>query len=220
MNYCRKIHSTGVSIFGLILILTGCAGSQVSTEQPGSLNGINTILVLPFDDVTAAHGEKGLIKCPLCGNYFEAGPVPPDTTDRLTQTAVDLMRQHTDISLILHDRTDDDGSGQVPERRLLTHAGKEANADAVLTGYIYRYEERSGTNLAVKNPASVALSVHMIRVVDGIDIWSGYIDETQQALAEDLFKASDFVRRGGRWVSADEMAGNGLETIFESFPKQ
>lgn len=220
MNYLRRIYYSGIAILGLILVLTGCAETWVKTEQPGSLNGINTILVLTFDDVTAAHGEKGMIKCPLCGNYFEAGPVPPDTTDRLTLTTVDLLRKETDIAVSVQDRTIDTGTGSMPERRLLARAGEEASVDAVLTGYIYRYEERSGSELAVKNPASVALSIHLIRVVDGIDIWSGHIDETQQTLAEDLFKASDFIRRKGRWVSADEMAENGLQTIFESFPER
>jgi hypothetical protein len=183
------------------------------------LKGINTILVLTFDDVTASRGDKGLIKCPLCGNYFEAGPVPPDTTDRLTQTAVDLLRNRTNIPLLVHDRALIGSNDTLPERRFLTEAGKLAGADAVLTGYIYRYEMRTGTELAVKNPASVALSVHMLRVVDGFEIWTGYVDETQQTLAEDLFKASDFLRRKGRWISADEMADDGLTKIFESFPE-
>ena len=210
---------TWTTIIGLFFVLSGCTENRVITQKPGSLKGINTILVLPFDDVTASRGDKGLIKCPLCGNYFEAGPVPSDTADRLTQTAIDKLRKKTDIPLLIHERSFNDSTDNLPERRFLTEAGKMAGADAVFTGYIYRYEMRTGTELAVKNPASVALSVHMLRVVDGFEIWSGHIDETQQTLAEDLFKASDFLRRKGRWISADEMAEYGLTKIFESFPE-
>jgi len=215
----RKIYSIAISIIGWVLLLTGCVETGIKTEQPGSLSGIKTVLVLTFEDVTAAHGEKGMIKCPLCGNYFESGPVPPDTADRLTQRTVDTLRRQTDISVVVHDRTMNVGAEKLSERQLITRAGKLAGADAVLAGYIYRYEDRIGTNLAVKNPASIALSIHLIRVVDGVDIWSGYVDETQQALAEDIFKAPDFLRRKGRWVSADDMADAGLDKIFESFPK-
>jgi hypothetical protein len=219
MKISKKRGRLSIGILGLLFVLAGCADNRVNTQQPGSLKGINTILVLTFDDVTASHGDKGLIKCPLCGNYFEAGPVPQDTPDRLTQTAVDLLRKNTDIPVLIHDRSFAESSNTLPERRFLTEAGKKSRADAVLTGYIYRYEMRTGTDLAVKNPASVALSVHLLRVVDGFEIWSGHIDETQQTLAEDLFKASDFLRRKGRWISADEMAEDGLEQIFESFPE-
>lgn len=218
MNDLRKIHCTCISIIGWVLLSTGCVETQIQTEQPGSLNGIKTVLVLPFEDVGAAHGQKGLIKCPLCGNYFESGPVPSDTAGRLTQRVVETLRQRTDIEVV-RDRSITVGTEKLSERQLITRAGKKAGADAVLTGYIYRYEDRIGTNLAVKNPASVALSIHLIRVVDGADIWSGYVDETQQALTEDIFKAPQFWRRKGQWVSADEMADAGLDQIFESFPK-
>ncbi len=215
----RKIFLLLVSALGVVLLLTGCVETHVKTEQPGTMNDIKTVLILTFTDVSAIHGEKEMIKCPLCGNYFEAGQVPPDTGDRLTQQAVDMLERHSSIAMLVRDRTINQGNERIPERQLITRAGKSAGADAVLTGYIYRYDDRVGTNLAVKSPASVALSIHLIRVADGVDIWSGYVDETQQTLAEDLFKASDFFRRKGRWVSADEMAGAGLEKIFESFPK-
>jgi TolB-like protein len=215
----RKIYGAVIGMIGWVLFLMGCVETRIQTEQPGSLSGVKTVLVLTFDDVTAAHGEKGMIKCPLCGNYFESGQVPPDTADRLTQRTVETLRRQTDLAVVVHDRTNNIGAEKLSERQRITRAGKAAGADAVLTGYIYRYEDRIGTNFAVKNPASVALSIHLIRVVDGIDIWSGYVDETQQALAEDIFKTPEFLRRKGQWVSADEMADAGLDKIFESFPK-
>ena len=140
MNNLYNRCSTWATILGLFFILSGCTENQVTTQKPGSLKDINTILVLTFDDVTASRGEKGLIKCPLCGNYFEAGPVPADTTDRLTQSAIDKLRKKTDIPLLVHDRTFNDRTDTLPERRFLTEAGKMAGADAVFTGYVYRYE--------------------------------------------------------------------------------
>ena len=219
MNRFRKIFRRLVSALGVVMLLTGCVDTRVKTDQAVTMSDIKTVLVLTFSDESAIHGEKGLIKCPLCGNYFEAGQVPPDASDRLTQLTADILRQHSNAVILVQDRTINHGAEQIPERQIITRAGQSVGADAVLTGYIYRYDDRIGTNLAVRSPASVALSVHLIRVVDGVDLWSGYVDETQQSLAEDLFKASDFFRRKGRWVTADEMADAGLEQIFESFPK-
>jgi hypothetical protein len=106
------------------------------------------------------------------------------------------------------------------ERKLMAQAGRSVKTDAVLTGYIYRYEERVGTPYAASRPASVAFSLHLIRSADGADIWFGYVDETQQTLSENLFNITAFWQRKGRWVSADEMAGDGLTKLLDKFPKQ
>ena len=220
MNNLQKTIRTVVNVFLTAFILSGCAETTVKSEQPGSLDGVKTVLVLGFYDAAAGHDSQGMVKCPLCGNYFESGEVPPDTIDRLTERTVDLLKQQNDVTVIVQERAPASNANFLPERQFITRAGKSAGADAVLTGYVYRYDHRAGTYLAAKNPASVALSIHMVRVADGVDIWSGYVDETQQALADDLFKAPAFFRHKGRWVSADEMADGGLEKIFKSFPKQ
>lgn len=199
---------------------SGCAETPIKSEQPGSLDGVKTVLVLSFYDVAAVHNSQGIVKCPLCGNYFESGKVPPETIERLTQRTVDLLSQQNAVTVIVKERDLSPNADLLPERLFIARAGKSAGADAVLTGYVYRYDHRAGTYLAAKNPASVALSIHMVRVSDGADIWSGYVDATQQALADDLFKAQEFFRYKGRWVSADEMADAGLDKIFESFPRQ
>jgi hypothetical protein len=66
----------------------------------------------------------------------------------------------------------------------------------------------------------VAFSIHLVRSADGADVWFGYMDDTQQALSENLFDFKVFWRRKGRWVSADEMAEAGLTELLDRFPEQ
>lgn len=216
----------GLILFGLfLLIATGCSTTGVKTVTVGPAGGINSILVLPFDDLAKIYSETGLIKCPLCDYFFEAGPVPPNAVDWLSEQLVGMLGQQSTAALITHGRSFDhseqaSSTDMLTERKLVAQAGRSSNADAVLTGYIYRYEERVGTPFAASRPASVAFSIHLIRSADGADVWFGYVDETQQALSENLFNMAIFWQRKGRWVSADEMAEAGLTELLDKFPKQ
>jgi hypothetical protein len=58
--------------------------------------------------------------------------------------------------------------------------------------------------------ASVAFGIHFIRVADGRLIWVGHFDETQHSLSKNLFKLATFVRRGGGWLTAEQLATFGL----------
>lgn len=216
----------GLILFGLfLLIATGCSTTGVKTVTVGPAGGIKSILVLPFDDLAKIYSETGLIKCPLCDYFFEAGPVPPNAVDWLSERLVGMLGQQSTAALITHGRSFDhseqaSSTDMLTERKLVAQAGRSSNADAVLTGYIYRYEERVGTPFAASRPASVAFSIHLIRSADGADVWFGYVDETQQALSENLFNMAIFWQRKGRWVSVDEMAEAGLTELLDKFPKQ
>jgi hypothetical protein len=226
MKLPHRIGRIGLVLLGLlVLIASGCSTSGVKTVRVGPADGIKSILVLPFDDLAKIYGEAGLIKCPLCDYYFEAGPVPPNAVDWLSERLVGSLGQQSTAALITHGRSFDhskpaSSTGMLTERKLVAQAGQSVKADAVLTGYIYRYEERVGTPYAASRPASVAFSIHLIRSVDGADIWFGYVDETQQSLSENLFNVAAFWQRKGRWVSADEMAEAGLTELLDKFPKQ
>ena len=91
-------------------------------------------------------------------------------------------------------------------------------ADAVLAGKIYRFIERDGTGLSAKTPASVAFELDLIRVSDGRVVWSGHFDETQKSLFENLFQWNTFWQRKGMWITAEQMATEGLNRTFETFP--
>ena len=226
MKLPHKGRRVGFVLLGLlVLIATGCSTTGVKTVTVGSTAGIKSILVLPFDDLTKIYGEAGLIKCPLCDYFFEAGPVPPNAVDWLSERLVGPLGQQATAALITHGRSFDhseqaSSTVMLTERKMVAQAGRSVKADAVLTGYIYRYEERVGTPFAASRPASVAFSIHLIRSADGADVWFGYVDETQQTLSENLFNVALFWQRKGRWVSADEMAEAGLIKLLDKFPKQ
>jgi hypothetical protein len=91
-------------------------------------------------------------------------------------------------------------------------------AAPVLTGYLYRWREREGTDYAVNRPASVAFDLCLIGRSDGAILWKDRFEKTQKSLSENLFDFSTFVKSKGRWMRAEELAALGLDALVENLP--
>ena len=89
--------------------------------------------------------------------------------------------------------------------------GQRVYADAVISGRVRRYQERVGEEWGVKRPASVAFVLELWDVKRGDLIWSGQFDESQRPLSENIFALFEFTQRGGRWVTAEELALEGVK---------
>ncbi len=102
---------------------------------------------------------------------------------------------------------------------LVKSIGEKTGAEAVLTGVVTRYEEREGGPLGVKKPASVGFEVNLIGTLDGTLLWHGRYAETQKSLVEDLSMIFTFFKRRGKWLTAEELAKEGVEEVLKTLPK-
>jgi TolB-like protein len=93
----------------------------------------------------------------------------------------------------------------------LRQVGEKVFADAVIVGRMQRFRERVGDDWGVKSPASVAFVLELVDVRRGDVIWSARFDETQKALSENIFALGDISQRGVRWLSAEQLAMNGVK---------
>lgn len=97
--------------------------------------------------------------------------------------------------------------------------GKSLGADAVLIGNIFVYREREGTELSIVSPASVAFGVQLLNTVNGEVIWETYFTETQKPLFENVAEVGKFFKRKGMWVTADEIATEGVQEVVDKLGK-
>ena len=104
-----------------------------------------------------------------------------------------------------------DSAGADGEAARLKRIGEMVYADAVLIGRLQRYRERVGDEWGAKSPASVAFILDLVDVRRGDVIWSARFDETQKALSENIFALGDIGQRGIRWLSADQLAQEGVK---------
>jgi len=209
-----------------LLFFSACA-TQV--DEPIKLSGtvnIKRLLILPFKNMSAIYGESNSLKSPLSGRVYLTGEVPEGATDFLTKNLKALIKSRTVFTVLPENLANNLLSSSIAgnkemqsERGLLIEAGRFADADVVLAGYLYRFKQRVGTSYAAESPASVAFGIHLINVSDGRILWSGHIDETQHSLSDNLFEIGFFLKRGAKWATSEEMAVSGLEELIKTFPK-
>jgi hypothetical protein len=137
--------------------------------------------------------DTSVIYCPVCRR-----PIVPGS---IHDNAVDIIATEM--------------GGALEERGLdYTEEPGEARALNVL---IYRFQERRGGNFSVERPASVGFHVHLIE--EGRVVGIFVFDETQQPLSENVFRFFTFLRRGLKWITAEELAREGVDKAVDFFLK-
>jgi hypothetical protein len=204
-----------VGLAGAVLALAGCSPFPMTVSArpltPVAKGEVRRIAVLPFTSAglsTAADGELG----------SEPLPEPPgDTVTRAVQTAT---REYGDWQIV-DDLTVGEafrqlyGEVRAPTAEEALAVGRALRADAVLRGQVKVFDERIGTELAAKRPAHVIFAAELVRMNDGALIWQAEYAEQQQSLSENLWNLPGFVRAGGTWVRAGELAEIGASQMVE-----
>ena len=204
----------------------GCQTRATVTEPSSETIRLNKIMVLRYIDVTRVSASATGTRSPVGGRVFMTGRVEATAAHYLTEQTVDLLKRHTDYEIIPGRVTDDQqaalftgNQSTAAAQKLLADKGRNNDTDAVLVGFVYRFRERVGKGYGAESPASVAFEMHLIRVADSRNIWSAHFNETQKSLGDDLFRLGSFISRGGRWLTAEDLADSGLEEILEKFPR-
>jgi hypothetical protein len=209
-----------------VLILTACASSHHTFQMDNASTGVETILVVPFQNLYAEYGDTVRIDCSFCNRRHVIGDVPQEVLTFMTEHLKNLLMNDSSYRFVFPETWEEDVSdlpadeNGVVRMTDLVGANREIDsADAILTGYFFKFTERVGTRYSVESPASVAFSLFLFRVSDGKIVWRGIFEETQQSLSENILKLSTFLKRKARWVSARELAADGLENLIIAFPK-
>ena len=212
-------------LLAVMLLVSACANDTVVKDSPPLPFEVKRILVFPFGDLVGVYGQNVNARCPVCGKVFMTGPVSENAIRILTDQVFILLKERKDIELIpagqargVMSGLQAKSSNNLLQQDLWIETGRDLGADAVIVGHLFRFRERIGTQYSAEVPASVAFDIHLISVRDGRLLWGGNFDETQQSLFEDLYQLGTFLQRGGRWITAQELAVSGLESIFATFP--
>jgi hypothetical protein len=207
--------ATGLGVACVVATLVmGCnpvpstvAARPLTPIAPGT---IRRIAVLPF--TTAALAPPS---APERGEEPRSEP-PGDTVTRAVVTAMreDPAWQLVDELTVGEALRRLYGEVRAPTASEAQAAAKLLQVDAVLRGDVRVFEERIGTELAAKRPANVAFGIELLRA-DGVAVWQGQYAERQQSLSENLWNLPGFVRAGGTWVRARELAEIGAGRLVE-----
>jgi hypothetical protein len=222
----RRHAVTVVFLLFSALYMTGCSGDQAATgssEVKGPFN-IETLFVAPFHIASERYEVGTTMQCSMCGAVFDTGPVASGDDVYMTEQLLAILRSETPYTIIPPQA----GGGvlsqilseslSVSRQALLIEMGRSLGADAVVSGTLFRFRQRVGTGFSVETPASVAFSLYLVRMSDGRLLWDGHFDETQKPLSEDFTRFFSFIKGGGGWLTAEQLAKHGMEKTMKNFP--
>lgn len=221
----RLSLSLMTSMVSLMLLFPGCQPHrpQVAEDKP-PVPKIETLVVMGFQPALSQWEEPDVVRNPLSGAVFMAEPVPEGAVNKMTTRLFERIVKEKVYNLVSPGQAKGVYSSlvssdtAVAEIEILKRIGRAFSADAVLSGYLYRWRERTGTDFGVDRAASVAFDLYLTRPADGAILWKGRFDKTQRSLSEDLFDMDTFLRGKGRWMTAESLAEVGLEDVLGKLP--
>lgn len=89
--------------------------------------------------------------------------------------------------------------------------GRCMGVDLLVVPQLYEWRERDGSAVGVMTPAKVVMDVFIIDVRNEAVISRSRFDETQSSLSNNLLEAGKFFKRGGKWITAKDLAQEGME---------
>ena len=209
-----------VAVLCALGCLAACRSTTTAPDAPPPVR-LKSVLVLPFKNMAAVYGPNLSVRCPLCGNVFTTGKVENGASNLLTEHLVAKLKAREGLEVITSEEARGDlstllagGGRELSEHDRALEAGRRMQTEGVIAGYVYRFSDRVGAKYSVESPASVTFDFDLIQVSDGRLLWSGAFDETQKPLFEDLFQLGTFLRRGGAWLTAAQLAQLGLDDIL------
>lgn len=210
---------------GLVLVLFILAGCSLRDGSATILMGdthppFSRVSVLQFKD-TPVQMAASLIPAKRADKSI----IEPNASSVVRKIFAEKVKENPAYHLIddkelagLYRYADPSGLPREDRARFFVALGKQLKSEALLIGYVHRYRERKGTSYAVVQPASVAFQIELVRAKDGITVWKGYFDKTQRSLMENLLELASFRMRRGRWVSARDLAEEGIVALLQKIP--
>lgn len=216
-----------IVIYALSFIIMGsCAPKRVNynIDEEFKSEKPKKIAVIPFYKGKNPGPVKDDLKCEVCKLVYTPEEIAENADVRLTRFLREALSTFQNIDIIpeekVHKKLDIHPMDPLLDTpySISLRVGRETEAEGVLVGTISRYKERKGSAAGSTSPASVVFSLFLIRVRDGKILWKADFGETQRSLLENLLDISTFFKRGGRWLTADELASYGVREVLKTLP--
>lgn len=230
---CRKPQPQGLwlPVLLCILFVWGCHKDVKPTANQSAYQArlqeeIKKVVVMGFQAAMTEGSGPNLVQNPITGTSFLAEPVDEDAVRQMNEALFSKLMKDKQWALVspgqargvLASIIDGDKKMEKTPRGMLQSVGKTFEADAVLTGHIYRWQKRLGSDFAVDRPASVSFDLVLVRPSNGAILWRSHFDKTQKSLFADLFDFDTYVKSAGRWLTAEKLADIGLEKLIMKMP--
>ena len=193
----------------LVIFFAGCAGVS-KKETKNIIKG--KIAIAPFEHPTLSHD--------VLSGYIvkDSGKIDRDVLKKLTNILLSRVSARQGIEII--------GPNFVNQCKELVvlkenktylnpvekwiEIGKCIPSDYLIVPQLFIFKPRVGGEWGAYESARVMFSLNLIDIKHGRLIRSYLYNEKQKPLSEDILEINKFIKRGGKWVSAYELAEEGI----------
>ena len=96
--------------------------------------------------------------------------------------------------------------------------GRREGVDLLIVPTIVDWNERRGGDAGVTHPAGVIVDIFLIDCRgDGNLLQRSHFNEKQASLANNLLNVGTFFKRGGRWITAEQLTQEAIEKAIQEF---
>ncbi len=203
-----------VASFFLLVWSTACSPVQNAQQDAADVvAGIDTIGVLPVQVLIGDEDAAGSPGLQTKKAALQQGARVAESILRKELNANKKVHFIREAELLARKDVLVQGGG-----RAIVSLGQHLGLDAVLVGVVERYWQREGNEYAATVPASVSFTLRLYDARNGAILWSTRIDETQEALLDNLFSFGKAQRRGFRWVRAEELLAHEIQERLAQQP--
>ena len=97
--------------------------------------------------------------------------------------------------------------------------GKDMGVDLLIVPQILDWRERAGSSAGVTTSAAVNMDFYLIDVREpgGALVSRSHFKEKQVGLSDNLMNFDTFLKRGAKWLTAQELAMEGMQKMIKEF---
>lgn len=132
----------------------------------------------------------------------------------LNKNAQNIFKDHSQVSASIKTLKSSSSQSKVALNYWIA-VGEATKVDILVVPQILEWQERQGSSIGVTKPARVVLDFFVINVKDMTLISRSHTDEEQTALSENLLEAGKFFKRGGKWITGQELAQESMEKAIK-----
>ncbi len=95
--------------------------------------------------------------------------------------------------------------------------GQCMGVDLLIVPQIQHWQERVGSDFGAETPAAVTMDIFLLDIRNKSLAARSRYDELQRPLMENLLELDKFIERGGKWVTAKQLAQEGMFKAIKEF---
>ncbi len=225
----KKSFFVSVLIFSFMSLMSCSFRNHEVFWKKKEIPCLRRVVILGFRPVSPIFKGSSYVRCPISNNTFRGEKVSENVAATMTKLFLKHIMTYKDFEIITPQIAEkefldlyqviDNTSKKELLLEYIKQIGLAFDADAVLLGHVFRWEERVGSDFSAMKPASVSFDLHLIETEKGKVVWTEEFDKTQKSLSENLLEIKTFIKGKGRWLTAKGLAEIGIAGMVKKLLK-